>query len=242
LAASIVKPSSKESPRMGRTRRARAGRHPLTRDRILAAALELADADGIGAVTMQGVGRRLGVEAMSLYRHVDNKEAILDGLVDLIVSEVDLPPRTGGWKRAMRTRAISAHRVFGRHAWAIGLVESRTRPGAATLRHHEAVLGVLLDAGFSGVQAARTYTLLDSYIYGFAFQGASLPFDDAEEQARLGEELLGLLPADAYPNVARVATEFLAAGPDVGAFEFGLDLILDGIERAKRATARGARR
>jgi AcrR family transcriptional regulator len=204
--------------------------------------LELADTDGLGALTMQGVGRRLGVEAMSLYRHVENKDEILDGLVDLVVGEVELPPSGIGWKQAMQVRAISAHRVFTRHAWAIGLVESRSRPGAATLRHHDAVLGVLLDAGFSGVQAARAYSVLDSYIYGFALQAASLPFDDAEGQARLGEEFLGRLPVDTYPSMARVASEFLAAGPDLGVFEFGLDLILDGIERDRRATSRRSRR
>ncbi len=226
---------------MVRTRRPRAGRQPLTRERILAAALELADADGLGAVTMQGVGRRLGVEAMSLYRHVDSKDDILDGLVDLVVAEVELPLSAQGWKRAQRVRAVSAHRVFARHPWAIGLVESRTRPGAATLRHHEAVLGVLLDAGFTGVQAARAYSLLDSYIYGFALQEASLPFDDAESQARLDEEMLGRLSAETYPSIVRVATEFMAAGPDVGLFESGLDLILDGIERDHRARRSGRR-
>ncbi len=221
-----------------RTRRRGDGRRSLTRERVLAAAFELADADGLGALTMQAIGRRLGVEAMSLYRHVANKEDILDGLVDLVITEVELPSADEGWRQAMRRRALSARRVFARHPWAIGLVESRARPWPSTLRHHEAVLGVLLEAGFSGVQAAQTYSLLDSYIYGFASQEASLPFDDAEGQARLGEEMLGRLSSDTYPSMARVATEFLAAGPDLGLFEWGLDLILDGVERAVGVAAR----
>jgi AcrR family transcriptional regulator len=184
---------------------------------------------------MHSLGRRLGVEAMSLYRHVVDKEDILDGLVDLVVSEIELPPRDQGWRQAMRVRALSAHRAFTRHPWAIGLVESRTRPGTSTLRHHEAVLGTLLAAGFSGVEAARAYSVLDSYIYGFALQEANLPFDDAEGQARLGDELLGRLPEADYPSMVRVASEFLAAGPDVGMFAYGLDLILDGIERDHQA-------
>lgn len=224
------------------TRRRGDGRRPLTRERVLGAAMALADADGLGAVTMQGIGRRLGVEAMSLYRHVANKEDILDDLVDLVMAEVELPPAEEGWRQAMRRRAVSARHVFARHPWAIGLVESRARPGPSTLRHQEAVLRVLLEAGFSGLEAARAYSLLDSYIYGFALQEASLPFDDAEGQARLGEEILGRGQYDAYPSMARVASEFLAAGPEAGVFEWGLDLILDGVALARGAAARQGRR
>ena len=180
---------------------------------------------------MQSVGRRLGVEAMSLYRHVENKEDILDGLVDLVLAEIELPTSADGWRPAMRRRAISARRVFARHRWAIGLVESRTRPGVATLRHHEAVLATLFEAGFSGVLAAYTYTLLDSYIYGFALQEMSLPFDDPGEQAQLAQDMLRQLPADEYPSMVRVTREFIEAGADSGAFEFGLDLVLEGVER-----------
>jgi AcrR family transcriptional regulator len=200
---------------------------------VLEAALELADEGGLAAVTMQRVGRRLGVEAMSLYRHVKNKEDILDGLVDLVVGEIELPAITDGWRAALRLRALSARLVFARHHWAIGLVESRARPGAVTLRHHEAVLAALLDAGFPAVMAAHAYTLLDSYIYGFALQEASLPFDDAEAQEQLGQAMLPQLPADEYPTMRRVALEFLAAGADHTAFEFGLDLVLDGLERVR---------
>jgi AcrR family transcriptional regulator len=198
---------------------------------VLRAAFELADEGGLGAVTMHSVGRRLGVEAMSLYRHVENKEDILNGLVDLVVAEIELPTSADGWRPQLRRRALSARRVFARHRWAIGLVESRTRPGAATLRHHEAVLATLLGAGFSGVMAAQAYNLLDSYIYGFALQEASLPYDDPVAQAQLGQVMLQQLPADVYPNMVRVTMEFLESGADLAAFEFGLDLVLDGIER-----------
>jgi len=206
---------------------------------VLHAALEVADEGGLGAVTMQGVGRRLGVEAMSLYRHVENKEDVLDGLVDLVVGEIELPTSADGWKSAMRRRAISARRVFARHRWAIGLVESRARPGAATLRHHEAVLAVLLEAGFSELMAAQAYTLLDSYIYGFALQETSLPFDDPEGQARLGEAMLPQLLPDEYPNMRRVALSFLGSGADIDVFGVGLDLVLDGVERMRARNGRG---
>jgi AcrR family transcriptional regulator len=215
-----------------RARSKRRRREPLSRERILRAALELADDGGLESLTMHNIGQQLGVEAMSLYRHVENKEDILTGLVDLVLSEVGLPASGADWRDALRQRAISARQAFARHRWAIGLVESRMQPGAATLRHHEWVLGVLLEAGFSGAMAGHAYNLLDSYIYGFALQEASMPFTTAEEQAEVGQALLEQF-ADDYPNMTRVATEFLESGAEYSAeFEFGLDLILDGIERA----------
>lgn len=213
-------------------RRRRTGREPLSRGRILRAAFDLADAEGLGALTMHNIGHHLDVEAMSLYRHVANKEDILDGLVDLVMAEIELP---GGldWKAALRHRSIAAREAFRRHRWSIGLVESRDRPGPATLAHHEAVLAVLLNAGFSGVLAGRAYNLLDSYIYGFAMQEASLPFETIEEQSRVGDVMLQQLPVDQYPNMVRVTREFGASGALLADFEFGLDLLLDGIERAR---------
>lgn len=219
-------------PTPARPRRRRRG--TLSRERVLRAALVLADEGGLESLTMHAIGRRLGVQAMSLYRHVENKADLLDGLVDLVVSEVEVPMSSADWKAAMRQRAISARRVFARHRWAIGLVESRPRPGAVTLRHHEWVLGVLLEAGFSPAMAARAYNLLDSYIYGFALQEASLTYGSPEEQAEVGQATLQQLPPDEYPHLARVAREFIEAGTEYGAgFEFGLELILDGIERAQ---------
>ncbi len=201
---------------------------------MLHAALGLADEDGLESLTMHAIGRRLGVQAMSLYRHVENKEDLLDGLIDLVVSEVEVPMSSADWKAAMRQRAISARRVFARHPWAIGLVESQRHPHAVTLRHHEWVLGVLLEAGFSATLAGHAYTLLDSYIYGFALQEGSLTYGSPEEQAEAGQATLQQLPPDEYPHLARVARAFIEAGVEYGAgFEFGLELILDGIERAQ---------
>ena len=219
-------------PTPARPRGRRRGK--LSRERVLRAALVLADERGLESLTMHAIGRRLGVQAMSLYRHVEDKADLLDGLVDLVVSEVETPMSSADWKAAMRQRAISARRVFARHPWAIGLVESRPRMGAVTLRHHEWVLGVLLGAGFPATLAGHAYGLLDSYIYGFALQEPSLTYGSPEEHAEVGQATLQQVTPDEYPHLARVAREFIEAGTEYGAgFEFGLDLILDGIERAQ---------
>lgn len=221
------------------TRPRRGRRTPLNRERIIGAAYELAVDGGLEAVTMQAIGQRLGVEAMSLYRHVDSKDGILDGLVDLVISGIERPD-AADWRTAMRRRATSARSVFAEHRWAIGLIESRTRPGAATLRHHEWVLRTLLDAGFPWTLATHAYNLLDSYVYGFAMQEASLPFDSLEGQAEVGQRMLEQL--EEYPVLAAVTREFLASGQVyLSEFEFGLDLILDGLEQ-HRALVSGATR
>jgi AcrR family transcriptional regulator len=210
-----------------------ARRAPLSRDRVLQAAVTLADETGIDSVSMRKLGEALGVEAMSLYNHVANKGDLLDGMVDVVFSEIDLPSGEN-WKVAMRQRAISARQVLGRHRWAIGRMESRASPGPATLRHHDAVLGCLRRAGFSIEMTAHAYSVLDSYIYGFALQEANLPFDDAEETAQVAEEILGQFGAGEYPHLTELAMEHvLQPGYDYGnEFEVGLDLILDGLERA----------
>jgi AcrR family transcriptional regulator len=218
------------------TRRTTRKRAPLNRDRVLRAALELADEGGIGALTMQRIGRRLGVEAMSLYRHVRNKDDILDGTVDLVFAEIELPADRSSWRAVFRARSISARAALRRHPWAITLMESRMTPGPASLRSRDDILAVLLDTGFSAAMATHAHNILDSYVYGFALQEAQLPFNNAEELAALGEELLAQVPADTYPSFVRVSAELLASGFDYGdEFEFGLDLILEGIERALRA-------
>jgi AcrR family transcriptional regulator len=209
-------------------------RAPLSRDRVLGAALELADEGGVGALTMQRIGRRLGVEAMSLYRHVRNKDDILDGIVDLVFAEIELPADRSSWRAAFRARSISVRAALRRHPWAITLMESRLAPGPANLRSRDEALAVLLHAGFSAAEATHAQNILDSYVYGFALQEAQLPFTGAEELAIVGEEMLAHIPAEAYPHLVRVVTDLLASGFDYGAeFEFGLDLILDGIERAR---------
>jgi AcrR family transcriptional regulator len=218
-------------------------RAPLSRARVLDAALLLADEGGVGALTMQRIGRRLGVEAMSLYRHVRNKDDILDGLVDVVFAEIELPADRSDWRTALRARSISARAALRRHPWAITLMESRVTPGAASLRSREDVLAVLLGAGFSAADATHAFNLLDSYVYGFALQEAQLPFSDAEELAAMGDQLLAQVPVDAFPHLGRVSRELLESGFDYGAeFEYGLDLILDGITRTRRGKARATRR
>jgi AcrR family transcriptional regulator len=212
------------------TRRTTQKRAPLTRDRVLRAALELADEGGTAALTMQRIGRRLGVEAMSLYRHVRNKDDILDGIVDLVFAEVELPADRSNWRTVLRAQSISTRAALRRHPWAITLMESRMTPGPANLRTHEDTITVLLDAGCSAVMATHAYNLVDSYVYGFALQEVNFPFSNAEELAAMSEEILANLQADEYPNSARVARELLTSGFDYAdEFEFGLDLILDAI-------------
>jgi AcrR family transcriptional regulator len=209
-------------------------RTPLSRERVLKTALALADASGIESLTMRKLGEAVGVEAMSLYNHVPSKGDLLDGLIDLVFSEIELPSGADGWKTAMRQRAISARTVLSRHRWAIGLMESRTSPGPATLRHHDAVIGCLRQAGFPVALAAHAYSALDSYIYGFALQEASLPFDTSEQTSELAQAMVAQFPTDEYPHLAEFTfSHVLQPGYDYGSeYEFGLDLILDGLERA----------
>jgi AcrR family transcriptional regulator len=207
---------------------------PLSRQRVLDAAVALADRDGVGALSMRRLAQELGVEAMSLYHHVAGKDAILDGIVDVVFGEIELPSGDGGWKAAMRRRAISARAALRRHPWATALMESRTTPGPANLRHHDAVLGVLRNAGFSVELAAHAYSLLDAYIYGFALQESSLPFQTPEDTAEVASSIMAGFPADAFPHLTEIAVEHvLQPGYDYGnEYQFGIDLILDGLERA----------
>jgi AcrR family transcriptional regulator len=188
---------------------------------------------------MRKLGEVLGVEAMSLYNHVASKDDLLDGLIDVVFGEIDMPPAGTDWKVAMRQRAMSVREVLSRHRWAIGLMESRSTPGPATLRHHDAVIGSLRAGGFSIQMAAHAFSILDSYIYGFALNEASLPFDTAEETAEVAQMIFERLPAHAYPHLTELTLEHvLQPGYDYGdEYEFGLDLILDGLERARDSTS-----
>jgi AcrR family transcriptional regulator len=209
-------------------------RTPLSKERVLRAAITLADKGGIGSLSMRKLAKELEVEAMSLYNHVSNKDDILDGIVDVVFGEIGLPSRGVDWKTAMRQRAISARDVLGRHAWAIALMESRRTPGPATLRHHDAVLGALREAGFSIAMAAHAYSVLDGYIYGFSLEQASLPFKSSEEVGEVAGSMLRQFPADSYPHLIEMIQHILRPGYDYAdEFEFGLDLILDGLERIR---------
>jgi AcrR family transcriptional regulator len=170
---------------------------------------------------------------MALYYHFANKERVLDGIVDLVFGEIDLPVIGEDWKVAMRRRAISVRDALLRHRWAIGLMESRTNPGPANLRHHDAVIGNLRAAGFDMAQVATAYSLLDSYIYGYAMTKMNLPFEDTSDIVELSETMLAPFPAGEYQNLADFITEYaMQPGYDyANEFEYGLDVILAGLER-----------
>ena len=208
-------------------------RVPLSRKRVLAAAVLLADEDGLESLTMRELGVRLGVEAMSLYNHVANKDDILDGMVDLVVGEIDLPADAVGWKEAMRRRAISAQSVFSRHRWASALIDSRESSGPARLRYLDWVLGTLRRAGFTLAVAARAFSLLDSYIYGFGRQQLNVSAAPDVTPEEMAEAFLRTIPADEYPYLREMVVEHaMKTGYDESAdFGFGLDLILDGLQR-----------
>ncbi len=210
-------------------------RLPLSRDRVLRAAIVLADLGGIESLTMRKLGQELQVEAMSLYNHVANKDDILDGIVDLVFSEIALPSNKMRWKIAMRQRAMSTREALLRHPWATSLMQSRAKPGPATLRHHDSVIGSLREAGFTIDMAAHAISVMDGYIYGFALQQRSLPFHTSEDVARIAENILRELPAAEYPHFTEMIVEHaLKPGYDYGdEFEFGLDLILDGLDRLR---------
>jgi AcrR family transcriptional regulator len=207
-------------------------RTPLSRVRVLRAALALADTAGIDSLTMRKLGQELEVEAMSLYNHVANKDDILDGIVDLVFAEIALPSDQADWKPAMRKRAISAREALFRHPWATSLMQSRINPGPATLRHHDAVLGSLRKAGFTLVMAAHAVSVVDGYVYGFALQQINIPLQSPEQVAEVGENILGRLAGE-YPHLAEMIVEHaMKPGYDYAEeFAFGLDLILDGLER-----------
>ena len=214
-----------------------AKRMPVTRQRALETAVAIADRDGIGRVTMRAIATELGIEAMSLYHHVANKDAILDGMVDLVFSEIELPAPESEWKPAMRDRALSARTALVAHPWAIGLLDSRATPGPATLRHHEAVLACLREGGFSLPMAAHAVSLIDSYVYGFVLQQVGLPFQTPEETEEVVGALVEAMPAADYPYLTELATELaLVPGYDyANEFEFGLDLVLDALEDVRGA-------
>lgn len=214
---------------------AAAARGPLSRERVLRAAVAVADEGGVDAITMRAVAAHLGVEAMSLYHHVANKEALLDGVVDLVFDAIDLPPRPADdrdWRPAIRARCCSARDVLARHSWALGLVDSRRNPGMVTLHHHDAVLGVLRRAGFSVPMSAHAVSLLDSYVYGFVLQQLSLPVLDPDDLEDVAGGILDQLPGGELPHLTEIIVDHaLQPGYDhLAEFDYGLDLILDALE------------
>lgn len=204
-------------------------RAPLSRERVLRAAVALADRSGIGSLTMRRLGQELGVEAMSLYNHVPNKDGILDGIVDLVLGDIDVPGTGTDWKTAMRHRSRSAHAVLLAHPWAAMLIMSRFTIGPGMTRYLDATLGRLREGGFSIEGALDAWHTLDSHLYGFTLQQLTLPFG-VEETQQVSADVLGQLPADEFPHVVEVITRIMRTGREED-FEFGLELILDGLER-----------
>jgi AcrR family transcriptional regulator len=213
-------------------------RHPLSRERVMRTAVGIADEGRLESLSMRKLARALGVEAMSLYNHVANKDDLLDGIVDIVIGEIDVPSSGDEWKAAMRRRAISAREMLSRHPWAAGLIESRTNSSPARMRYPDAVMGNLLDAGFSIEMTIHAFFTLDSYIYGFALQEKNLPSGTPEQLAGMAELAMREIPAGEYPHLRRVIVDHvLKVGFDYAdEFEFGLDLILDGLERIRDAT------
>jgi AcrR family transcriptional regulator len=215
-------------------------RLPLSRERVLLGAVAVADAGGITGLTIRSLAQELGVKPMAVYHYVANKSEILDGIVDVVFAEIDLPPRNGDWQNEIRQGAASARAALRRHPWALGLLESRTTPGPATLRHHDTMIGTLRAAGFSVEATAHAYALIDSYVYGFALQEAALPFDGPETVADVAEPMMGDFDEGEYPHLVEMATGFiLQPGYDFGhEFEIGLNLILDALTRSLLAPTR----
>jgi AcrR family transcriptional regulator len=209
-------------------------RKPLSRERVLEAAVALADEAGLEAFSMRALAQELGVVPMALYKHVANKDELLDGMVDSVFGEIELPPTEVDWRSAMRRRAISTREALGRHGWAIGMMESR-QPGPANLRNHNAVMGCLRGAGFPFEMAIHAYSAQDAYIYGFALQERDTGFetpDSAGEAAQRRAATIGAL--EDYPHLAEIVTKLPESGYDNAVeFAWGLDLILDGLERLR---------
>jgi len=213
-------------------RRGTARRLPLSRDAVVRRAVTLGDTAGIKSVSMRRLGEQLGVVPMALYKHVANKEELLDGMIDLVFSEVEFPSSGTHWKTAMRQRARSMREALLRHRWAIGLMESRTKPGPANLEHHNAVLACLRENGFSFRMALHAYSAMDSYIYGSLLQQQNLPFETPQESGELVEVMLPAAHSDEYPYLVEVVSELAKRGYDHRKeFEFGLGLVLDAIQR-----------
>jgi AcrR family transcriptional regulator len=210
-------------------------RIPLTKERVLQAAVAFADEFGIESLSMRKLGEALGVEAMSLYKHVANKDDVLDGIADIVASEIELPAIGGDWKTAMRRRAISAHEVLMRHPWATMLIMSRANTGPAMLRYVDATIGSLREAGFSYALADHAWNAIDSYVYGFTLQKLKFPIEPPE-YAAAAKTFLPQIPAERFPYLNGLSRQVIDGRHDgVNHIEFGLGLILDGLEKVLNA-------
>lgn len=214
---------------------------PLSRERIVTAAVALADEGGFESLSMRNIAEDLDAGTMALYRHVANKEDLLDDMVDVVFSEMYVPAIGGRWKHELRGRGLSARDALRRHPWAVGLMETRMHPGPASATHHNATMGCLREAGFPFRDAVHAYNLLDAYAYGFALQEQTVPFETPEESADMATTTVGEQGGE-YPYLAEVVLELGRRGYDyTEEFEFGLDFILDGLERYRRTLRSGKR-
>lgn len=207
----------------------------LDRPRVVAAAVELADRAGLAGASMRALATALGVEPMSLYNHVANREDLLDGMVDAVFAEIRRSGGSSPWRTELRERAVATRAALQRHPWAIGLMDSRSASGPSTLAHHDAVLGLLLGAGFTTAMSIHAVSVVDSYVYGYLLQERSLPLSDTKGPRDMAAEFGLTLAATHYPNIAKVAAAHAvdAAGtesPLDAEFSFGLELILNALE------------
>jgi AcrR family transcriptional regulator len=214
-------------------------RAPLSRERVLTTAVTLADRHGLEWLSMRKLADELGVAAMSLYYYFPNKVALVDGMIDLVFGEIELPSLDVDWKTAMRRRAVSTREALNRHRWAVGQMEGRSSHGTANLRLHDAVLGCLRNAGFSLEMTVHAYSVQDAYIYGFALQQADMSPETSEDFAAVAEEQMETYKEvlAEFPNLVEVVGGYVAqAGYDYATeFLFGLDLILEGLDRLRGA-------
>lgn len=213
--------------------KARGTRTPLNRERVLDAGIALADAEGVDALTMRGLGGALGVEAMALYNHINNKEDLLNGMLDRVACEIELPDDTLDWRDYARSRAISAHTVFLRHRWVAALWTARITLGPARMRYMDGALRSLREAGFSPDLLDRTYHAIENHIVGHTLQAMGFPLEPTEMQA-IGEQFLRTFPTHQYPDLAAHIQHHLDHTDTDDEFEFGLDLILDGLARMRQ--------
>ena len=216
---------------MGRRTGEVASRAPINRDSALVQAVAVADGEGIEAVTMRRLAREMGVEAASLYHHVSGKDEILDGLIDIVAAEIELPSRTDGWRPAIRQRAHNTRAVLRRHPWAVALMASRTTPGPATLRLLDAGIACFREGGFSVRSAAHAISAVDSYVHGFVLQEVNLPFHDESELAAMTGAMMDEFPSADFPYLFELTVEHvLQPGYSYGdEFDVGLEVVLDGV-------------
>lgn len=209
----------------------------LTPERVIEGAVRLADRVGADALTIRKIAEEIDVKPMTIYHHIPNKEAIIDGMVDFVFSEIELPPEDLDWRSAISVRSRSMRQALARHPWASPLMESRTTPGFATLRHHDAVLGCFRRGGFSLELTAHAYALVDAFLYGFALGETNLPATGGEEMTELAGDIMEQMPTDLLPHLTEFTLQHvMQPGYDFGnSFNVGLNLILDGLAAEARA-------